>query len=45
MIGNIYALSKSAQVYVNALYQRAGSNTDAAFFTAACRAAAIRRSS
>ncbi|RZF31623.1 porin [Paraburkholderia sp. UYCP14C] len=34
MIGNIYALSKSTQVYINALYQRAGSNTDAAFFTA-----------
>lgn len=33
-IGDIYALSKSTQVYVNALYERAGSNTDAAFFTA-----------
>lgn len=34
MIGDIYALSKSTQLYVNALYERAGSNTDAAFFTA-----------
>jgi predicted porin len=34
MIGDIYALSKSTQVYVNALYQRAGSDTNAAFFTA-----------
>lgn len=33
-IGDIYALSKSTQLYVNALYERAGSNTDAAFFTA-----------
>lgn len=33
-IGDIYALSKLTQVYVNALYERAGSNTDAAFFTA-----------
>jgi predicted porin len=33
-IGDIYALSKSTQIYVNALYERAGSNTDAAFFTA-----------
>ncbi|CAB3800224.1 porin [Paraburkholderia fynbosensis] len=34
MIGDIYALSKATQVYVNALYQRAGSDTNAAFFTA-----------
>jgi len=34
MIGDIYALSKSTQVYVNALYQHANSNAQAAFFTA-----------
>jgi len=34
MIGDVYALSKSTQVYVNALYQHANSNAHAAFFTA-----------
>ena len=34
MIGDIYSLSKATQVYVNALYQHAGSDTNAAFFTA-----------
>lgn len=34
MIGDIYSLSKSTQLYVNALYQRANSNAQAAFFTA-----------
>jgi predicted porin len=34
MIGDTYSLSKSTQVYVNALYQRANSNAQAAFFTA-----------
>ena len=34
MIGDIYALSKSTQVYVNALYQHANSDAQAAFFTA-----------
>ena len=33
-IGDIYALSKSTQLYVNALYQHANSNAHAAFFTA-----------
>ncbi|MDE1180232.1 porin [Paraburkholderia sp.] len=33
-IGDIYALSKSTQIYVNALYEHANSNTSAAFFTA-----------
>jgi len=34
MIGDVYSLSKSTQVYVNALYQRANSEAQAAFFTA-----------
>jgi len=34
MIGDIYALSKSTQVYVNALYEHANSAGQAAFFTA-----------
>jgi len=33
-IGNIYALSKSTQLYANVLYQRASGNANAAFFTA-----------
>ncbi|TDN62694.1 porin [Paraburkholderia sp. BL10I2N1] len=34
MIGDVYALSKSTQVYVNVLYQHANENAHAAFFTA-----------
>ena len=34
MIGDVYALSKSTQLYANALYMRAGSGSNAAFFTA-----------
>lgn len=34
MIGDVYALSKSTRLYVNALYMRAGSGSNAAFFTA-----------
>lgn len=34
MIGDVYALSKSTQVYVNALYEHANSGTNAAFYTA-----------
>ncbi|POR52972.1 putative porin [Paraburkholderia eburnea] len=34
MIGDVYALSKSTQVYVNALYEHANSDAQAAFFTA-----------
>jgi predicted porin len=33
-IGDIYLLSKSTQVYVNALYEHANGNAKAAFFTA-----------
>ena len=33
-IGDVYALSKMTQVYVNALYEHANSNASAAFFTA-----------
>ncbi|HXZ06639.1 MAG TPA: porin [Paraburkholderia sp.] len=34
MIGDVYSLSKSTQVYVNALYMRSNSEAQAAFFTA-----------
>ncbi|CAB3797919.1 Outer membrane porin protein 32 [Paraburkholderia caffeinitolerans] len=34
MIGDVYSLSKRTQVYVNALYERANSEANAAFFTA-----------
>ena len=45
-IGDIYALSKSTQLYVNALYEHArGSGAKAAFFTAGVSSGtAIRRS-
>jgi predicted porin len=33
-IGDIYALSKRTQVYVNVLYEHANDNANAAFFTA-----------
>jgi len=34
MIGDVYSLSKSTQVYVNALYMRSNEEAKAAFFTA-----------